>query len=157
VFDSNETLEGKLLAGRTGYDVVVPSNHFLGKQIKAGAFQKLDKSQLPNYSNLDPALLKRLEQNDPGNQYAVPYLWGTNGIGYNVDKVKAVLGVDKIDSWAVLFEPENMKKLPVRRGLLDSADEMLPAVLNYMGLNPNSTNPKDYAKAEASCWPCALT
>lgn len=83
--------EGKLLAGRTGYDVVVPSNHFLGKQIKAGAFQKLDKSQLPNYSNLDPALLKRLEQNDPGNLYAVPYLWGTNGIGYNVDKVKEVL------------------------------------------------------------------
>src|SRR5690349_22129503 len=111
VFDSNETLEGKLLAGRTGYDVVVPSNHFLGKQIKAGAFQKLDKSKLPNYSNLDPVLLKRLEQNDPGNLYAVPYLWGTNGIGYNVDKVKAVLGVDKIDSWAVLFEPENIKKL----------------------------------------------
>jgi putrescine transport system substrate-binding protein len=83
-----------------------------GKQIKAGAFQKLDKSLLPNYANLDPALLKRLEQNDPGNQYAVPYLWGTNGIGYNVDKVKAVLGVDKIDSWAVLFEPENIKKLP---------------------------------------------
>ena len=81
VFDSNETLEGKLLAGRTGYDVVVPSNHFLGKQIKAGAFQKLDLAQLPNYSNLDPALLKRLQANDPGNQYAVPYLWGTNGIG----------------------------------------------------------------------------
>lgn len=98
VFDSNETLEGKLLAGRTGYDVVVPSNHFLGKQIKAGAFQKLDKAQLPNYSNLDPVLLKRLEQNDPGNLYAVPYLWGTNGIGYNVEKVKAVLGIDKIDS-----------------------------------------------------------
>ena len=105
VFDSNETLEAKLLAGRTGYDVVVPSNHFLGKQIKAGAFQKIDKSLLGNYANLDPALLKRLEKNDPGNQYAVPYLWGTNGIGYNVDKVKEVLGVDKIDSWAVLFEP----------------------------------------------------
>lgn len=149
VFDSNETLEGKLLAGRTGYDVVVPSNHFLGKQIKAGAFQKLDKSLLTNYSNLDPALLKRLEKNDPGNQYSVPYLWGTNGIGYNVDKVKEVLGVDKIDSWAVLFEPENMKKL-AKCGVsfMDSADEMLPAVLNYMGLNPNSENPEDYKKAE---------
>ncbi|BBP73529.1 polyamine ABC transporter substrate-binding protein [Pseudomonas sp. Seg1] len=148
VFDSNETLEGKLLAGRTGYDVVVPSNHFLGKQIKAGAFQKLDKSQLPNYSNLDPALLKRLEQNDPGNLYAVPYLWGTNGIGYNVDKVKAVLGVDKIDSWGVLFEPENIKKLQsCGVAFLDSADEMMPTVLNYLGLNANSTNPKDYAKA----------
>ncbi|PKA70577.1 putrescine transport system substrate-binding protein [Pseudomonas baetica] len=148
VFDSNETLEGKLLAGRTGYDVVVPSNHFLGKQIKAGAFQKLDKSQLPNYSNLDPALLKRLEQNDPGNLYAVPYLWGTNGIGYNVDKVKAVLGVDKIDSWGVLFEPENIKKLQsCGVAFLDSADEMMPTVLNYLGLNANSTNPEDYAKA----------
>ncbi|KRP63163.1 polyamine ABC transporter substrate-binding protein [Pseudomonas trivialis] len=149
VFDSNETLEGKLLAGRTGYDVVVPSNHFLGKQIKAGAFQKLDKSLLSNYSNLDPALLKRLEKNDPGNQYSVPYLWGTNGIGYNVDKVKEVLGVDHIDSWAVLFEPENMKKLAsCGVSFMDSADEMLPAVLNYMGLDPNSTNPADYKKAE---------
>ncbi|AZE51833.1 Putrescine ABC transporter putrescine-binding protein PotF [Pseudomonas chlororaphis] len=150
VFDSNETLEGKLLAGRTGYDVVVPSNHFLGKQIKAGAFQKLDKAQLPDYSNLDPVLLKRLEKNDPGNQYAVPYLWGTNGIGYNVEKVKAALGVDKIDSWAMLFEPENIKKLSsCGVAFLDSADEMLPAVLNYMGLDPNSQNPDDYKKAEA--------
>jgi putrescine transport system substrate-binding protein len=150
VFDSNETLEGKLLAGRTGYDVVVPSNHFLGKQIKAGAFQKLDKSQLPNYSNLDPVLLKRLEQNDPGNLYAVPYLWGTNGIGYNVDKIKAVLGVDKIDSWAAVFEPENIKKLQsCGVAFLDSADEMMPTVLNYMGLDANSTNPEDYKKAEA--------
>lgn len=149
VFDSNETLEGKLLAGRTGYDVVVPSNHFLGKQIKAGAFQKLDKSLLTHYANLDPALLKRLEKNDPGNAYAVPYLWGTNGIGYNVDKVKEVLGVDHIDSWAVLFEPENMKKLAsCGVSFMDSADEMLPAVLNYMGLDPNSTNPADYKKAE---------
>jgi len=150
VFDSNETLEGKLLAGRTGYDVVVPSNHFLGKQIKAGAFQKLDKSKLTNYANLDPVLLKRLEQNDPGNLYAVPYLWGTNGIGYNVDKIKAVLGVDKIDSWSMLFEPENIKKLhSCGVAFLDSADEMMPTVLNYMGLNANSTNPEDYKKAEA--------
>ncbi|ROM69025.1 polyamine ABC transporter substrate-binding protein [Pseudomonas brassicacearum] len=150
VFDSNETLEGKLLAGRTGYDVVVPSNHFLGKQIKAGAFQKLDKSQLPNYANLDPALLKRLEKNDPGNQYAVPYLWGTNGIGYNVEKIKAVLGVEKIDSWAMLFEPENIKKLSsCGVSFLDSGDEMIPAMLNYLGLNPNSENPEDYKKAEA--------
>ncbi|WP_251010055.1 polyamine ABC transporter substrate-binding protein [Pseudomonas fluorescens] len=150
VFDSNETLEGKLLAGRTGYDVVVPSNHFLGKQIKAGAFQKLDKSQLPEYANLDPVLLKRLDKNDPGNQYAVPYLWGTNGIGYNVEKVKAALGVDKIDSWAMLFEPENIKKLSsCGVSFLDSGDEMIPAMLNYLGLDPNSQNPEDYKKAEA--------
>jgi putrescine transport system substrate-binding protein len=150
LFDSNETLEGKLLAGRSGYDIVVPSNHFLGKQIKAGAFQKLDKAKLPNWNNLDPALLKQLEANDPGNQYAVPYLWGTNGIGYNVEKVKAVLGVDSIDSWAVLFEPENMAKLSqCGVAFLDSADEMIPSVLNYLGLDPNSTDPDDYAKAEA--------
>lgn len=150
VFDSNETLEGKLLAGRTGYDVVVPSNHFLGKQIKAGAFQPLDRTKLPNWSNLDPALLKQLEANDPGNQYAVPYLWGTNGIGYNVEKVKAALGVDKIDSWAVLFEPENMKKLAsCGVSFMDSADEMIPSVLNYLGLDPNSQSADDYAKAEA--------
>lgn len=139
VFDSNETLEGKLLTGRTGYDLVVPSNNFLAKQIKAGAFQKLDKSLLPNLANLDPVLLKQLDKVDPGHQYAVPYLWGTNGIGYNVDKIKAVLGVDKIDSWATIFEPENMAKLS-RCGVafLDSADEMIPAALNYLGLDPNS-------------------
>ncbi|HLD66214.1 MAG TPA: polyamine ABC transporter substrate-binding protein [Pseudomonas sp.] len=150
VFDSNETLEGKLLAGRSGYDVVVPSNHFLGKQIKAGAFQKLDRAQLPNFKHLDPALLKQLEVNDPGNLYAVPYLWGTNGIGYNVEKVKAVLGVEQIDSWAVLFEPENIKKLSgCGVAFLDSADELIPAMLNYLGLDPNSLNPADYQKAEA--------
>ncbi|MBD9483438.1 polyamine ABC transporter substrate-binding protein [Pseudomonas sp. PDM14] len=150
VFDSNETLEGKLLAGRSGYDIVVPSNHFLGKQIKAGAFQKIDRAQLPNWQNLDPALLKLLETNDAGNQYSVPYLWGTNGIGYNVEKIKEVLGVDKIDSWAMVFEPENMKKLSTCGvAFLDSADEMIPAMLNYLGLDPNSTNPEDYKKAEA--------
>jgi len=149
VFDSNETLEGKLLAGRSGYDLVVPSNHFLGKQIKAGAFQKLDRSQLPNWQNLDPALLKQLETNDPGNQYSVPYLWGTNGIGYNVEKIKAVLGVDTIDSWATVFEPDNMKKLSACGvAFLDSADEMIPAMLKYLGKNPNSTTPDDYKLAE---------
>ncbi|MFF7709247.1 extracellular solute-binding protein [Pseudomonas sp. NPDC007930] len=150
VFDSNETLEGKLLAGRTGYDVVVPSNHFLGRQIKAGAFRPLDRAKIPNWKNLDPALMKRLELNDPGNQYAVPYLWGTNGIGYNVDKVKAALGVDTLDSWATLFEPENLKKLQkCGVALMDSPDELYPAVLNYLGLSPRSTDPKDYAKATA--------
>ena len=150
VFDSNETLEGKLLAGKSGYDLVVPSNHFLGRQIRAGVFQKLDRSQLPNWKNLDPQLLKQLERNDPGNQYAVPYLWGTNGIGYNVEKVKAVLGIERIDSWAVLFEAENIKKLSTCGvAFLDSADEMIPAMLNYLGLDPNSQNPDDYAKAEA--------
>lgn len=150
VFDSNETLEGKLLTGRTGYDLVVPSNNFLAKQIKAGAFQKLDLTLLPNLSNLDPLLLKQLEKVDPGHQYAVPYLWGTNGIGYNVDKVKQVLGIDHIDSWAVLFEPENIKKLSqCGVSIMDSADEVFPAVLNYMGMDPRSENPEDFKKAEA--------
>ncbi len=150
VFDSNETLEGKLLAGRTGYDVVVPSNHFLARQAQAGAFLPLDRSKLPNWQHLDPKLLKQLEQNDPGNQYAVPYLWGTNGIGYNVDKVKAALGVDHIDSWAVLFEPENLKKLKqCGVAFMDSPDELFPAILNYLGMDPRSEQPADYAKAEA--------
>lgn len=150
VFDSNETLEGKLLAGRTGYDVVVPSNHFLARQVKAGAFLKLDREQLPNWKNLDPVLLKALEENDSGNQHSVPYLWGTNGIGYNVDKVKQVLGVDHIDSWAVMFEPENLKKLSkCGVSFMDSADELFPAILNYMGMDPRSNNVEDYKKAEA--------
>ncbi|MFS1286660.1 polyamine ABC transporter substrate-binding protein [Pseudomonas piscis] len=150
VFDSNETLEGKLLAGRTGYDVVVPSNHFLTRQVKAGAFLKLDRAQLPNWKNLDPKLMTLLQQNDPGNQYSVPYLWGTNGIGYNVDKVKQVLGIDHIDSWAVLFEPQNLKKLAqCGVSLMDSPDEVMPAMLNYLGLDPNSQSAADYQKAEA--------
>ncbi|EST14661.1 bacterial extracellular solute-binding family protein [Pseudomonas putida S610] len=150
VFDSNETLEGKLLAGRTGYDVVVPSNHFLARQAQAGAFLPLDRSKLTNWKHLDPKLLKLLEQNDPGNRYAVPYLWGTNGIGYNVDKVKAALGIDRVDSWAVLFEPENLKKLKqCGVAFMDSPDELFPAMLNYLGMDPRSENPADYPKAEA--------
>nr|WP_172148672.1 polyamine ABC transporter substrate-binding protein [Pseudomonas tumuqii] len=149
VFDSNETLEGKLLAGNSGYDVVVPSNHFLSRQIKAGVFQKLDKSRLPHWNNLDPQLLERLQANDPGNQYAVPYLWGTNGIGYNVEKVREVLGIERIESWNVLFEPENLEKLKACGvSFMDSADELYPAMLNYMGLDPGSTRIKDYKDAE---------
>ncbi|WP_095155338.1 polyamine ABC transporter substrate-binding protein [Pseudomonas sp. Irchel 3E13] len=149
VFDSNETLEGKLLAGKTGYDVVVPSNHFLTRQVDAGVFLELDRSKLPNWKHMDPALLKLLEQNDPGNRHSVPYLWGTNGIGYNVEKVKEVLGIDHIDSWSVLYEPENLKKLQkCGVAFMDSADELIPSILNYLGLDPNSTNAADYAKAE---------
>ncbi|KXU38818.1 spermidine/putrescine ABC transporter substrate-binding protein [Ventosimonas gracilis] len=148
-FDSGETLEGKLLSGRTGYDLVVPTSHFAGRQIKAGVFQKIDKSLLPNWKNLDPLLIKRLESSDPGNQYLVPYLWGTNGIGYNPEKVKAALGIDQIDSWNVLFEPENIEKLSqCGVALLDSPDEMMPAMLAYLGFDPNSTNLDDYKKAE---------
>ena len=150
VFDSNEVLEAKLLSGSSGFDIVVPSNQFLGKQIKAGAFMPLDRSKLPNWENLDPTLLRALETNDPGNQYSVPYLWGTNGIGYNVDKVQEVLGDDApLDSWALIFDPQYASKLAsCGISMLDSADEMLPSALSYLGLDPNSTSADDLKKAE---------
>lgn len=149
VFDSNETLEAKLLSGGSGYDIVVPSNQFLAKQIKAGVFQKLDMSKLPNWKNLNPDLMKALENADPGNQYAFPYLWGTTGIGYNPEKVKAALGVDTIDSWDVIFKPENMEKLKACGvSMLDAPDEVYAAALHYQGMNPNPTSVEDVKKAE---------
>jgi putrescine transport system substrate-binding protein len=149
VFDSNETLEAKLLSGASGYDVVVPSNQFLSKQIKAGVFQKLDKSKLPNWKNLNPDLMKTLETADPGNMYAFPYMWGTTGIAYNVDKVKAALGVDSIDSWDVIFKPENLKKLSsCGVAMLDAPQEIFAAALFYQGMNPNPTSKADIKKAE---------
>ncbi|WP_341707779.1 extracellular solute-binding protein [Halopseudomonas sp.] len=150
VFDSNEVLEAKLLSGSSGFDIVVPSNQFLGKQIKAGAFLPLDRSKLPNWENLDPTLLKALENNDPGNQYAFPYLWGTTGIGYNEAKVKAVLGEDApVNSWDLVFKPENMEKLAsCGVAFLDAPAEIIPSALFYLGLNPNSTDAADYPKAQ---------
>src|ERR1700757_1591641 len=106
-FDANETLETKLLAGKSGYDVVVPTGYFLQRQIKAGVFQKLDKSKLPNLANAWPAGTERLAVYDPGNQYAANYMWGTTGIGYNVKMAQKVLGADaRIDSWDTVFKPE---------------------------------------------------
>ncbi|AEB56435.1 extracellular solute-binding protein [Ectopseudomonas mendocina] len=150
VFDSNEVLEAKLLAGSSGYDVVVPSNPFLAKQIKAGVFQKLDKSKLPNWSNLDKDLLHALDPSDPGNQYSVPYMWGTIGIGYNVEKVKAALGEDApVDSWDLVFKPENMEKLKsCGVSFLDSPTEILPAALHYLGYAPDSSDKGELQKAE---------
>ena len=151
VFDSNETLDGKLMTGNSGYDVVFPSNHFMARQIQGAALKKLDKSQLPNWKNLNPVLLKALEVNDPGNQHGFPYLWGSTGIGYNVAKVKAVLGDDApVDSWDLIFKPENMEKLSkCGVAILDNGPEVLPAALNYLGLPHHSKNPEDYKKAEA--------
>ncbi|NQD80489.1 polyamine ABC transporter substrate-binding protein [Pseudomonas sp. CrR14] len=148
-FETNEALEAKLLTGNSGYDLVVPSNMFLDTQIKAGVFQKLDKSKLPNWKNLDPALLKLLETNDPGNQYGVPYMYGTVLIGFNPDKVKAALGADApVDSWDLVFKPENMEKLKqCGVAMLDAPNEILPLALHYLGLPPNSTNAADYDKA----------
>ncbi|MTZ13412.1 extracellular solute-binding protein [Pseudomonas sp. JL972] len=150
VFDSNEVLEAKLLAGSSGYDVVVPSNPFLAKQIKAGVFQKLDKSKLSNWENLDKSLLKALDPSDPGNQYAIPYMWGTIGIGYNVDKVKAVLGDNApVDSWDLVFKPENIEKLKACGvSFLDSPTEILPAALHYLDYAPDSGKADELKKAE---------
>ncbi|MFK3788865.1 polyamine ABC transporter substrate-binding protein [Pseudomonas piscis] len=151
VYDSNETLDGKLMTGKSGYDVVFPSNHFMARQIQGGALKKLDKTQLPNWQNLNPVLLKALEVNDPGNQYGFPYLWGTTGIGYNVAKVKAVLGDDApLESWDLIFKPEYMQKLhKCGVAILDNGPELIPAALNYLGLAHHSKSPADYKKAEA--------
>ncbi|CAK9884551.1 MAG: Putrescine-binding periplasmic protein [Candidatus Erwinia impunctatus] len=149
VFDSNEVLEGKLMAGSTGYDVVVPSSSFLARQLQSDVFQPLDKSKLPNYKNLDPEIMKKLEEHDPGNKYAIPYLWATTGIGYNVDKVKAILGKDApVDSWDLVLKPENLEKLKsCGVSFLDAPEEIFATVLNYLGKNPNSSDGKDYTGA----------
>lgn len=150
VYDSNEVLEAKLLSGGSGYDIVVPSNPFLAKQIKAGVYQKLDKAQLPLWDNLNTDLLQTLEVSDPGNQYSMPYMWGSIGMGYNVDKVKAVLGDQPVDSWDLIFKPENISKLhECGVALLDSPSEMIPTAMHYLGLPPNSEKPEDLKQAEA--------
>jgi putrescine transport system substrate-binding protein len=148
-FDANETLETKLLAGKSGYDVVVPTGYFLQRQITAGVFQKLDKSKLPNLVNAWPLIAQRLAFYDPGNQFAVNYMWGTTGIGYNVKKVHEILGPDgKIDSWDVVFKPEQLAKFKdCGIHMLDSVDDIVPAALRYLGLDPNSTQQKDLDKA----------
>ena len=148
-FDANETLETKLLAGKSGYDVVVPTGYFLQRQITAGVFQKLDKTKLPNLVNVWPEIAKRLAVYDPGNEYAVNYMWGTTGIGYNAAKAREILGADgKIDSWDMVFKPENLAKF---KGcgihMLDSTDDIMPAALHYLGLDPNSTEAKDLDQA----------
>jgi putrescine transport system substrate-binding protein len=148
-FDANETLETRLLAGKSGYDLVVPTAYFLQRQIKASIFQKLDKSKLPNLDNAWPFVTRHLATYDPGNLYAVNYMWGTTGIGYNVKKVKELLGSDgKIDSWDIVFKPENLAKFKdCGVHMLDSADDVFPAALDYLGLDPNSTKQADLEKA----------
>ncbi|MGG7667227.1 spermidine/putrescine ABC transporter substrate-binding protein PotF [Yersinia sp. J1] len=146
VFDSNEVLEGKLMAGSTGFDLVVPSASFLERQLSAGVFKPLDKNKLPNYKNMDPELLKLVSQHDPENKYAIPYLWATTGIGYNVDKVKAALGTDApINSWDLVLKPENLEKLKsCGVSFLDAPSEIFATVLNYLGKDPNSSDAADY-------------
>ena len=150
-FDSNDTLETKLLAGKSGYDVVVPTAYFLERQIRAGVFQKLDKARMPNLANMWPEISQRLAAYDPGNQYAVNYMWGTTGIGYNLRKTREVLGANgTIDSWDIVFKPESLAKFKdCGVHLLDSSDDILAAALHYLGLDPNSANETDLQTAAA--------
>ncbi len=149
VFDSNEILETKLLAGGTGYDVVVPTGAFLARQIQAGVFQKLDKAKLPNISNMWDVVATQTAKYDPDNAYSVNYMWGTTGIGYNVKKIQDVLGIDKIDSWKIVFDPESMKKLnECGVYMLDAPQEIIPTALAFLGLNPDSRDPAEITKAE---------
>jgi putrescine transport system substrate-binding protein len=148
-FDANETLETRLLAGKSGYDVVVPTAYFLQRQIKANVFQKLDKSKLPNLANAWPFVTRQLAIYDPGNQYGANYMWGTTGVGYNVKIAQRILGPGAaIDSWDMIFKPENLIKFrDCGIHMLDSADDILPAALSYLGLDPNSTKQADLEKA----------
>lgn len=148
-FDANEVLETKLLAGRSGYDVVVPTAYFLERQIKAGLFQKLDKTKIPNIVNVWPEIARRLAVHDPGNQHAVNYMWGTTGIGYNVKKVREILGSQaKIDTWSVIFDPAQISKFKdCGVYMLDSADDILSAALHFLGLDPNTRSPADLQRA----------
>ncbi len=150
VFDSNEVLETKMLAGGSGYDVVVPSGTFLQRQISAGAFQKLDFSKLSNAENLWDVVKDRTEQYDPGNAYSINYMWGTTGIGANVGKVAEALGEEgPLDSLALIFDPAYMEKLAsCGVHFLDAPTEMIPAALKYIGEDPDSKDPEVIAKAE---------
>lgn len=148
-FSSNELLEEKLLAGNSGYDVVVPSGGFLQRQIEAGLFQPLDKSKLPNLVHVWPYIAEQTAQFDPGGAYSVNYMWGTTGIGYNAVEVRARLGFDAVETWDVIFEPEILKKMaPCGVTILDAPSEILPAALNYLGHDPNTQDPVKLTDAE---------
>jgi putrescine transport system substrate-binding protein len=135
--------------------VVAPTGYFLERQIKAGIFQKLDKSKLPNLGNAWPEIARRLATYDPGNAHAVNYMWGTTGIGFNVKKAQAILGADAklpeaMASWDIIFKPANLARFEdCGIHMLDSADDIISAALNYLGLNPNSKAPADLEKAAA--------
>lgn len=150
VFDSNDVLETKLLAGKTGYDVVVPSAAFLSRQIQAGVFMKLDQSKLTNNGNLWDVIKDRTALYDPGNAYSVNYMWGTTGFGYNIGKIKERMADAPVDSWRMVFDPEIVSKFKdCGVYMLDAGDEMIPAALQYIGEDPNSKDKKTIQKAEA--------
>ncbi len=151
VFDSNEVLETKMLAGGSGYDVVVPTADFLQRQITAGAFQKLDKSKLPNLKNMWDVIEDRTDQYDPGNEYSINYMWGTTGIGLNVNKVKEVLGDGApLNGMDIVLNPENMEKLAACGVYyLDAPTEIIPMVLKYLGEDPDTNDAETIKKVEA--------
>jgi putrescine transport system substrate-binding protein len=149
VMDSNELLETKLVAGRTGYDVVVPSASFLARQIKAGIYQKLDPAKLDNLKNLDPEITKKLETFDPGNEHAVNYMWGTSGIAYNEEAIKAAMPDAPVDSFAMFWDPKVISKFAkCGVSVLDAPSEVVGTVLIYLGKDANSENPEDLKAAE---------
>lgn len=150
VYDANEILEAKLLAGRSGYDVIFPTAiPFAQRHIQAGLYLPLDLQQLPNRTHLDPILLRRLNSVDPGNRHTLPYMWGTTGLGYNVDQVQAILGQDaELDTWALLFDPEIASQLAgCGIAVLDDEGEALAAALMYLGLDPNTHDPAELQQA----------
>ena len=142
-------LEAKLLAGNSGYDIVVPTSNFLQRQIAADVYLPLDKSKLPNLKNMDPALMEKAQAYDPGNEHAVIYMWGTIGIGYNKAKVEERLGADApVDSWKLIFDPEYAAKLAdCGITMLDSSTDMLQIAAAYLGLDPATTDAADFEKA----------
>jgi len=150
-YDANETLETKLLAGSSGFDVVVPTASYFERQIKAGVYLTLDKSKLPNLKNMDPQLMGRVALQDPGNAHGIIYMWGTNGLGYNAKMVHALMPDAPLDSWALVFDPAVASKV-AKCGIsvLDSPAEVLRGVFSYLGKDPNSQSPEDLALAEAT-------
>ena len=150
IFDSNEILHAKLVARKTGYDIVVPSSNWAKLQIDGGLFQKLDKKQLPNWKNLDPNILKQMEKFDPGNTYLVDWLWSYTTVGINVDKVKKALGTTPMpdNAWDLVFDPKYTTKLKsCGVTMLDTSSEVFPIALHYLGKDPYSKNPADYQAA----------
>ncbi|MCL1059002.1 polyamine ABC transporter substrate-binding protein [Shewanella gelidimarina] len=149
VYDSQELAETKLLLGKTGYDLVVSSGSFLQRQIAVGVFQPLDKSRLKNYHHLDPKVLNIVQSFDPNNQYAIPYMWGTTGIGYNVDKVGEILGDKPVNTWDLLFQADTLSKLAeCGVAMVDAPSEVVSAMLKYLGKDPNSQDLDDLKLVE---------
>lgn len=149
-YDSNELLETKLLTGRSGYDVVFPTSTVLARIVPVGVFLKLDKTRLPNFVNLDPEIVARMDTFDPGNQYAIPYTWGTTGIGYNPAMVEKATGTDTIDSWAAVFDPAIASKLAgCGITMLDAPEDVFESAEAYLGTRANNEDLGELAAAEA--------